>query len=229
MKLARGHVVFRFRGKHGAEHHIDLADRKLATVVEKCQALPGQDLFQFLNHDGVQHHIVSDDVNDYLREASDEEITAKDFRTWAATNLAAIALADMERFDTAVKTKRVVVEAVEHVAKKLENTPAICRRCYIHPIVFVGCPDGSLAEGLKARADAVLEASAPGLTAEEVAVTAFLSRRLGRPSLDRPMIDRRRATLQKTNPEPLSVHTAESRPHKYGNATEMPATIGEVR
>ena len=178
VQLARGHVVFDFRGKHGVEHHIDLSDRKLAAVVERCQALPGQDLFQFLDHDGVQHHIVSDDVNEYLREASGEEITAKDFRTWAATNLAALALADMERFDSQVKTKRAVVAAVEHVAKQLGNTPAICRKCYIHPAVFEGYLDGSLAKELKASADAVLDAHWPGLTAEEVAVTAFLSRKL---------------------------------------------------
>ena len=178
VQLARGHVVFDFRGKHGVEHHIDLSNRKLAAVVERCQALPGQDLFQFLDHDGIQHHIVSDDVNEYLREASGEEITAKDFRTWAATNLAALALADMERFDSQVKTKRAVVAAVEHVAKQLGNTPAICRKCYIHPAVFEGYLDGSLAKELKASADAVLDAHWPGLTAEEVAVTAFLSRKL---------------------------------------------------
>ena len=178
VQLARGHVVFDFRGKHGVEHHIDLSDRKLAAVVERCQALPGQDLFQFLDHDGVQHHIVSDDVNEYLREASGEEITAKDFRTWAATNLAALALADMERFDSQVKTKRAVVAAVEHVAKQLGNTPAVCRKCYIHPAVFEGYLDGSLAKELKASADAVLDTHWPGLTAEEVAVTAFLSRKL---------------------------------------------------
>lgn len=179
VKLARGHVVFDFRGKHGVEHHIDLADRKLAAVVEKCQALPGQELFQFLDHDGTQHHITSDDVNGYLQDATGEEITAKDFRTWAATNLAALALAEMELFDTHVKQKRAVVEAVEHVAKKLGNTPAICRKCYIHPAVFEGYLDGSLAEGLKMRAYTVLDAKIPGLTAEEMAVTAFLSRKLG--------------------------------------------------
>ena len=179
VKLARGHVVFDFRGKHGVEHHIDLADRKLAAVVEKCQALPGQDLFQFIDHDGTQHHITSDDVNGYLQDATGEEITAKDFRTWTATNLAALALAETELFDTHVKQKRAVVEAVEHVAKKLGNTPAICRKCYIHPAVFEGYLDGSLAEGLKMQADTVLNADIPGLTADEMAVTAFLSRKLG--------------------------------------------------
>ncbi len=172
------HVTFDFRGKHGVQHHIDLADRRLARVVERCRDLPGQDLFQFLDHDGEAHHVTSDDVNGYLHEISGEEITAKDFRTWAATNLAALALRDRETFDTPAKAKKHLVEVVEHVAKNLGNTPAICRKCYIHPAVFEGYLDGSLIECLKARADAALEDKA-GLTADEVAVTTFLSRRLG--------------------------------------------------
>ena len=172
------HVTFDFRGKHGVQHHIDLADRRLARVVERCRDLPGQDLFQFLDHDGEAHHVASDDVNGYLHEVSGEEITAKDFRTWAATNLAALALRDRETFDTPAKAKKHLVEVVEHVAKNLGNTPAICRKCYIHPAVFEGYLDGSLMECLKARADAVLEGKA-GLTPDEIAVTMFLSRRLG--------------------------------------------------
>ena len=172
------HVAFDFRGKHGVQHHIDLADRRLSRVVERCRDLPGQDLFQFLDHDGEAHHVASDDVNGYLHEVSGEEITAKDFRTWAATNLAALALRDREAFDTPAKAKKHLVEVVEHVAKNLGNTPAICRKCYIHPAVFDGYLDGSLIECLKARADAALEDKA-GLTPDEVAVTIFLSRRLG--------------------------------------------------
>ena len=118
-------------------------------------------------------------MNDYLREISGEEITAKDFRTWAATNLAALALRELEAFDSAAKAKKNVVQAVEAVAKLLGNTPAICRKCYIHPAIFEGYLDGSLLEGLKSRADAALQGDEPGLSAEEVAVTAFLSRRLG--------------------------------------------------
>ena len=176
-------LTFDFRGKHGVQHHIDLADRRLARVVERCRDLPGQDLFQFLDHDGGRHHVVSDDVNAYLHEVSGEEITAKDFRTWAATNLAALALRDCDGFDTPAKAKRHLVEVVEHVAKNLGNTPAICRKCYIHPAVFEGYLDGSLIECLKDRADDVLEHQA-GLTTEERAVTEFLSRRLGQALAD---------------------------------------------
>jgi len=172
-------VVFDFRGKHGVQHHIDLADPRLAKVVARCRDLPGQDLFQFLDADGERHHVTSDDVNEYLHTASGEEITAKDFRTWAATNLAAKALKELSAFDNAAHAKKNLVHAVEDVAKRLGNTPAICRKCYIHPAVFEGYLDGSLLEGLKNQAEDVLHGNADGLTAEEVAITAYLSRRLG--------------------------------------------------
>ena len=184
-RIKGGHVMLDFRGKHGVDHHIDLSDRRLARVVERCQDLPGQDLFQFEDDAGELHHATSDDVNEYLHQVTGEEITAKDFRTWAATNLAAAALAGLEAFDSAAKAKKNLVAAVEHVAKQLGNTPAICRKCYIHPAVFEGYLDGSLLEGLKARADEVLDGDGAGLTAEEVAITAYLSRRLGQ-AIDNP-------------------------------------------
>ncbi|MGI4806790.1 MAG: DNA topoisomerase IB [Janthinobacterium lividum] len=179
IKVKGGHVEFDFRGKHGIDHHIDLDDRRLARIVERCRDIPGQDLFQFLDHDGERHGIGSEDVNHYLHEISGEAITAKDFRTWAATNLAASALAELEKFDSDAAAKKEVVKAVESVAKRLGNTPAICRKCYIHPAIFEGYLDGSLAEGLKQRADDLLDHPSAGLTAQEIALTAFLSRRLG--------------------------------------------------
>jgi DNA topoisomerase-1 len=183
-------ITFDFRGKHGIDHHVDLADRRLANIVKRCRELPGQHLFQFTDQDGTRHAIGSDDVNAYLHEVSGEDITAKDFRTWAATNLAAMALRELERFDSAAKNKKNVVQAVEAVAGLLGNTPSVCRKCYIHPAIFDGYLDGSLLEGLKARADEALDGHADGLTAEEVAVTAFLSHRLGE-AIDKPA--RRRA------------------------------------
>lgn len=124
----------------------------------RCQPLPVQDLFRFVDHDGVQRQVISDDMNDSLRDAFGEEITAKDFRTWAAASLAAIVLASMERFDSQVKAKHAVVEAVEDVAKKLGNTPAICRKCYIHPTMLESYLDGDLTGGLQARAGVVQDA-----------------------------------------------------------------------
>ena len=178
-RVKGSHVEFDFRGKHGITHHIDLDDRRLARVVERCRDLPGQDLFQYVDHDGGRHAVGSEDVNEYLHEITGEEITAKDFRTWAATSLAAATLAELQRFDSHAASKKEVLEAVETVSKRLGNTPAICRKCYIHPAVFEGYLDGSLAEGLKERADALLDQPSAGLTASEIALTAFLSRRLG--------------------------------------------------
>lgn len=171
-------VTFDFRAKHGIDWHVELQDRRLSRIIKRLQDLPGQELFQYMDDAKQRHAITSDDVNAYLREASGEEITAKDFRTWAATNLAAVALSALEAFDTAAKAKKNVRRAVEGVAKMLGNTPSICRKCYIHPAVFDGYLDGSLLEGIKARADAVLDHGTAGLTAEEVAITAFLDRRL---------------------------------------------------
>ncbi len=167
-----------FRGKRGTEYHIDLRSRRLAAIVRRCQELPGQELFQYLDEEGVARTVASEDVNDYLREISGEEITAKDFRTWAATKLAALALQELEAFDTQTKAKSNMVRAVEAVSKILGNTPAICRKCYIHPAILDGYLDGSLREALKRRAETKLADPGAGLKAEEVAVMSFLSRYL---------------------------------------------------
>jgi DNA topoisomerase-1 len=171
-------IRFDFRGKSGTEHHIDLRDRKLAAIVQRCQALPGQELFQYLDDDGEPHTVGSDDVNDYLQTISGEDITAKDFRTWAATNLAAFALQRLEKFDSQAKAKKNVLQAVEAVAKMLGNTPAICRKCYIHPAILDGYLNGTLLETLRQRTDETLADPASGLRAEEAAVVGFLSRQL---------------------------------------------------
>jgi DNA topoisomerase-1 len=171
-------IRFDFRGKHGTEHHIDLRDKRLAAIVRRCQELPGQELFQYVDEDGAPHSVSSEDVNEYLHAITGEDITAKDFRTWAGTNLAALALRELESFDTQTKAKHNVVRAVEAVSKMLGNTPAICRKCYIHPAVFDGYLDGSLLQALKRRADERLANPAAGLKAEEAAVMGFLSRQL---------------------------------------------------
>ena len=176
-------VTLDFRAKHGIQQHVELRDRRLAGIIKRLQDISGQELFQYLDEDDQKHGISSQDVNEYLHEITGEEITAKDFRTWAATNLAAIALHELEQFDSQTKAKKNVLHAVEKVSKLLGNTPAMCRKCYIHPAIFDGYLDGSLATALKQRAEAALEpgaASQQGLTAEEVAVVAFLSRSLDR-------------------------------------------------
>lgn len=167
-----------FRGKRGTEYHIDLRSKRLAAIVRRCQELPGQELFQYVDEEGTPRTVSSDDVNDYLREISGEEITAKDFRTWAATKLAALALQELEAFDTQTAAKKNVVQAVEAVSKMLGNTPTICRKCYIHPAILDGYLDGSLRQALQRRAEAKLRNPDVGLKAEEVAVMSFLSRTL---------------------------------------------------
>ncbi len=174
-------LVLDFRAKHGIQQHVELRDRRLSGIVKRLQDLSGQDLFQYVDDDENKHGVSSQDVNDYLHEITGEEITAKDFRTWAATNLAALALRELEQFDSQAKAKKNVLHAVEKVSKLLGNTPAMCRKCYIHPAIFDGYLDGSLAEALKQRAEAALQpdgASHHALAADEVAVIAFLSRSL---------------------------------------------------
>jgi DNA topoisomerase I len=142
MRISRGRVELDFRGKSGIRHRSVVADRTLARILRRCRDLPGSELFQYLDEDGERRSIDSGDVNDYLREISGAEITAKDFRTWAATSLALLALA--RRVDEA-PTKKAVVEMVQEVAGQLGNTPAVCRKCYIHPAVIESFATGKLA------------------------------------------------------------------------------------
>ena len=162
-----------FRGKSGKQHESDINDRRLARIVKGCRDLPGYELFQYLDESGARHTVDSGDVNEYLREITGEDITAKDFRTWAATHLAAEALRAFDQCDSEAKRKKAIVEAVKTVAAHLNNTPAICRRCYIHPAVLDGYLEGSLLAALAQEADSI-----GGMNPAEAAVTAFLHRRL---------------------------------------------------
>ncbi len=179
VEIEGNRIHLSFRGKSGIRHDTDINDRRLARIIKDCRDLPGYELFQYIDEEGNRHTIDSADVNEYLHEISGEEITAKDFRTWAATNLAALALQEFELFDTEAKKKRAVVRAVEKVAKHLGNTPAICRRCYIHPAIFDGYLDGTLLTTLKDQTHAYLAENVAGMSAEEAAVAAFLRLRLG--------------------------------------------------
>jgi len=159
---------------------IDLQDPRLAAVVQKCQHLPGQELFQYVGSDGEVHDLGSGDVNEYLREISGHDFTAKDFRTWAGTALAAQALKEFEDFDSRAAARRNVTRAIERVAERLGNTKAVCRKCYIHPAVIDAYLDHSLVEMLKARTERELRDNLPKLSAEEAAVLALLQQRMQR-------------------------------------------------
>src|SRR6184192_2261365 len=126
---------FRFRGKSGRQHEVAITDGRIAKIVSKCQDLPGQDLFQYVSDDGEVRNVTSQDVNDYLREITNENFSAKDFRTWAGTVLAAIALTAQSEFETKKQAKANVKTAICAVAELLRNTPAICRKCYVHPAI----------------------------------------------------------------------------------------------
>ena len=143
VEVKGGRVRFAFRGKSGVEHEVDLDDRRLARVVRQCQDLPGYDLFQYLDESGERHTIGSSDVNEYLRRVTGHEFTSKDFRTWAGTVLAAQLLHAVD-FESDSHARKNIVRAVEEVAKRLGNTKAVCRKCYIHPAIFESYLDGTI-------------------------------------------------------------------------------------
>jgi DNA topoisomerase I len=171
-------VRFAFRGKGGVRHTIDLEDRRLAGIVKRCRDLPGQELFQYIDEDGQCRDVESADVNAYLREISGEDFTAKDFRTWAGTVLAAIALRELEAFDSATRAKKNVVRAVESVAECLGNTPSVCRKCYVHPEIIGSYLDGTMLATLKQRAEQEVADTLGELRPEEAAVLGLLRQRL---------------------------------------------------
>ncbi len=169
-------VHFGFRGKSGKDHVVTVRDRRLAAIVQQCHALPGRALFQFLDRKGRRRGVDSDDVNGYLRQITGRDFSAKDFRTWAGTVLAAVALEKRGEAATRTQAKRNVVAAVEAVAERLGNTAAIARKSYVHPAVVEAYLDGSLGAGLAAPAGSDLESLR--LRREERAVLAFLRARL---------------------------------------------------
>ena len=171
-------IRFRFRGKGGKEHLIGLRDRRLARIVKRCQDIPGQELFQYVDERRERHSIGSTEVNDYIRELSGQDFTAKDFRTWAGTVLAAWALEEFQAFDSEAQAKRNVVRAIESVAERLGNTPAICRKCYVHPSVIEAYMEGAALHTVRDAIDEELAQSLDELSSEEAAVLTLLRRRL---------------------------------------------------
>ena len=137
-------IRFRFRGKSGVRHDVDVTDRRIARAIVRLDELPGQQLFQYVAEDGELREIGSEDVNAYLREITGEDFTAKDFRTWAGTVLAARELAQLGHFESETEAKRSVIAATDAVAEKLGNTRTVCRKCYIHPAIIDAYRDGSL-------------------------------------------------------------------------------------
>jgi DNA topoisomerase-1 len=168
-------VELSFQAKSGIKWHVVVRNRQLVSLVRRLRDLPGQELFQYLDEAGQRHSIGSADVNDYLRQASDEEITAKDFRTWAGTYLSVRALATQPVEDSDAARKHAMLRAIEQVSAALGNTPAICRKCYIHPTVLDGHMTGTLAPRFATLVERFTTQPHDGLTAEETAVMALLT------------------------------------------------------
>ncbi|HXR92350.1 MAG TPA: hypothetical protein VN750_18935 [Steroidobacteraceae bacterium] len=172
VKITGARIRFRFRGKSGKEHEITLANRRLARLVKSCQDLPGQDLFQYIDENGEPQPIDSGDVNTYLREIVGEDFTAKDFRTWAGTLLAAQLLDEYPAVESVTAAKAACANAVKEVARQLGNTPAICRKCYIHPAILTAFLEPDTLARWKKTSAAADERT--GLSRHEVALLRYL-------------------------------------------------------
>ncbi len=186
-------VRFRFRGKSGVFQQVDLDDPQLAKSVRRCQELPGQTLFQYIDADGARQAIDSADVNEYLRALTGGDFTAKDFRTWSGSVLAASALAALARVESATARKKTLVRAIEAVAQRLGNTKAVCRKCYIHPAILDAyLDDGETVQRIRHNGSALVR-NGTRLSNDEKAVVALLTRRL-RPTRRRSRVPNARSS-----------------------------------
>ena len=171
-------VHFEFTGKSHKDHEIDLRDPRLAKIIGQLQDLPGQSLFQYQDGAGELHHITSGDVNEYLHAIAGDAFTAKDFRTWAGTVAASLALQEFEQFSSESAAKENVSEAIQTVAEKLGNTPAVCRKSYVHPAVIEAYFDGTMLESLEQRVEKELDENLESLSPAEAAVLGLLQQKL---------------------------------------------------
>jgi DNA topoisomerase-1 len=174
-------LVFEFRGKSGVAVSVGVTDRRIARVVQRCQELPGQELFQYLDEEGTRRQVDAGDINEYLREITDREVTAKDFRTFSGTMLAAEALRRMGAALSAAEAKQNVVRAIDETAARLGNTRAVCRKYYIHPALIEAYLDGVVLPSVSPeRPKGERRKSRRRLRAHEEEVLAFLKERIGR-------------------------------------------------
>ena len=174
VQIRGGSIELNFLAKSNVRHHSVVSDRKLARILRNCRDLPGSELFQYVDEEGRRHSIDSSDVNDYLRAVSGEDISAKDFRTWAGTHLAFIAFCAL---DEKQPTKKSQLEVIRRVAQQLGNTVAVCRKCYIHPVVLSGYLNGSLRSSSN---HLELERKYPGVWVEERKILRLLRSTIGK-------------------------------------------------
>jgi DNA topoisomerase-1 len=175
VEVSGSRIRFEFRGKSGKTHVCDVSDRRLARIVDRCQAIPGQELFQFIDEDGKRQSINSEDVNGYIREIAGADFSAKDFRTWTGTMLAAAALRERGPARTVKEAKSSFLRAIDRVSDQLNNTRAVCRKYYIHPALFESYSEGTLLDQYERE---LKRARSKGLEREEAAVLAILRARI---------------------------------------------------
>ncbi len=173
VEIAGTTIRFQFRGKSGVEHSVDVKDRKVARILRDAADLPGEELFQYIDDSGERRSVESADVNQYLRQITGQEFSAKDFRTWAGTVLAVQALQTFPAFTSTAQAKRFVTQAIGAVAKILGNTNSVCRKCYVHPHVIEVFMDGSLGNSM----EKISKRPRRGLRPEEWKTLMFLNNR----------------------------------------------------
>ncbi len=196
-RVAGSKIHFSFRGKSAKRHEIGLHDPQLARIVRRCQEMPGQDLFTYEDVDGESRDVTSQDVNEYLRGIAGDDFTAKDFRTWAGTVLAAIALREFETVTHEAQAQKNLVAAIKAVAKVLGNTPAVCRKCYVHPEILDRYLAGETIATIRQRATSRIDHALTLLKPEEAAVLVLLQKKNdAKPSSARAGRSRRRRMNQ---------------------------------
>ena len=174
VQIAGSNLRFEFRGKSGVMHSVAISDRRVARIVQRCQTLPGEELFKYLDEEGCRHTVDSGDINAYLRKITGKEITAKDFRTWAGTMLAATALRDLGPSKSKREAKSNIVRTIDQVAKRLGNTRAVCRKYYVHPAVIDAYMKGIVMPGAPTSPQRRRKRASAALRREEKAVLEFL-------------------------------------------------------
>ena|SRR5690242_5125936 len=194
--LRRKHVTvsgaklrFEFRGKSGVPHSVAVTDRRIARIVQRCQELPGQELFQYLDDDGRRQSVDAGDINEYLRRITGRQVTAKDFRTWAGTTLAAAALRELGGFTSEKQAKAKIVSAIDQISQRLGNTRAVCRKYYIHPVILDAYMEGITIPPTPSDVRPLRTSGSPAaLRRDEVAVVELLRSR-GRTEPLKPTIE----------------------------------------
>jgi len=183
--LRRKHVTvsgaklrFEFRGKSGVPHSVAVTDRRIAHIVQRCQELPGQELFQYLDDDGRRQSVDAGDINEYLRRITGRQVTAKDFRTWAGTTLAAAALRELGGFSSEKQAKAKIVAAIDQISQRLGNTRAVCRKYYVHPVIIEAYLEGVTIPPTPSDVRPLRTSGSPAaLRRDEVAVVELLRKR----------------------------------------------------